>query len=122
MDHTIRRVEYFYTTVHDRPGEALRFLTSLAELGVNLLAFTAIPSGMMHTQLMIFPEDPFKLTDQSERAGFQLQPLLDEWCGHRVECGHLTSRRSPLTPAALLRTWKSTGTRGEDAGVPKRAG
>jgi len=72
MSHTIRKVDYFYTTIHDRPGEALRFLTALADLGVNLLAFTAIPFGMMHTQLMIFPEDSFKLTDQSERAGFEL--------------------------------------------------
>jgi len=72
MAHTIRKVDYFYTTVHDRPGEALRFLTALADLGVNLLAFTAIPSGMMSTQLMIFPEDSFKLTDQSERVGFDL--------------------------------------------------
>ena len=72
MSHTIQRVDYFYTTVHDRPGEALRFLTALADLGVNLLAFTAIPSGMMSTQLMIFPEDALKLTDQSERVGFEV--------------------------------------------------
>ena len=52
MGHTIRRIDYFYTTVHDRPGEALGFLTALAELGVNLLAFTAIPSGMLQTQLI----------------------------------------------------------------------
>lgn len=70
MDHTIRRVEYFYTTVNDRPGEALRFLTALADLGINLLAFTAIPVGLHQTQLTIFPDDPHKLTDQSERAGF----------------------------------------------------
>lgn len=72
MSHIVEKVEYYYTTVHDRPGEALRFLTALADLGVNLLAFTAIPSGMMNTQLMIFPEDPFKLTSQSERVGFEV--------------------------------------------------
>jgi hypothetical protein len=70
MGHTIRRVEYFYTSVNDRPGEALRFLTALADLGVNLLAFTAIPTGMHQTQLMIFPADSHTLTDQSERVGF----------------------------------------------------
>ena len=73
MGHTIRRVEYFYTSVNDRPGEALRFLTSLADLGVNLLAFTAVPSGMHQTQLTIFPEDAHRLTDQSERAGFAVE-------------------------------------------------
>ncbi|MGD8320412.1 MAG: hypothetical protein PVJ02_08160 [Gemmatimonadota bacterium] len=72
MDQTIRRASYFYTTVNDRPGEALRFLTSLADLGINLLAFTAIPVGLHQTQLTIFPDDAHKLTDQSERAGFSL--------------------------------------------------
>ncbi len=70
MGHTIRRVEYFYTTVNDRPGQALRFLTALADLGVNLLGFTAIPMGLHQTQLTIFPEDAHRLTDQSERVGF----------------------------------------------------
>lgn len=70
MGHTIRRVEYFYATVNDRPGEALRFLTALADLGVNLLGFTAVPMGMHQTQLVIFPEDAHRLTDQSERVGF----------------------------------------------------
>lgn len=73
MGHTIRRVEYFYTTVNDRPGEALRFLTALADLGVNLLAFTAIPTGLHQTQLTIFPADSHTLTDQSERMGFTVQ-------------------------------------------------
>ena len=70
MAHTIRRIEYFYTSVNDRPGEALRFLTALADLGVNLLAFTAIPNGLHQTQLVIFPAESHRLTDQSERAGF----------------------------------------------------
>ena len=70
MGHKIRRVEYFYTTVNDRPGEALRFLTALADLGVNLLAFAAIPLGLHQTQLTIYPADAHRLTDQSERVGF----------------------------------------------------
>ena len=73
MGHTIRRVDYFYTTVNDRPGEALRFLTALADLGVNLLSFTAIPVGLHQTQLTIFPEDAHRLTDQSERVGFSVE-------------------------------------------------
>ena len=72
MSHTVRQADYFYTTVHDRPGEALRFLSALADLGINLLAFTAIPSGMHHTQLMIFPQDSPRLTGHSQKAGFEL--------------------------------------------------
>jgi hypothetical protein len=72
MAHEIRRVEYFYTTVQDRPGEALRFLSTLADLGINMLAFTAIPVGLMQTQLSIFPENGARLEDEGKKSGFQL--------------------------------------------------
>ena len=73
MAHTIRRVDYFYATVNDRPGEAVRFLTALADLGVNLLAFTAIPTGLHQTQLTIFPDDAHRLTDESSRGGVKVE-------------------------------------------------
>ena len=73
MGHTIRRVEYFHTSVNDRPGEALRVLSAPADLGGNLLAFTAIPTGLHQTQLTIFPADAQRLTTQSERVGFEIQ-------------------------------------------------
>lgn len=72
MGYEIRRVEYFYTTVEDRPGEALRFLTALSDLGVNLLALTAIPVGLLQTQLTIFPADSLRLKDEGRKAGFRL--------------------------------------------------
>jgi hypothetical protein len=72
MAHEIRRVDYFYTTVQDRPGEALRFLSLLGELGVNMLAFTAIPVGLLQTQLTIFPDDAARLRDQGRKAGFEV--------------------------------------------------
>lgn len=72
MAHTIRRVDYFHATVYDRPGEAVRFLTALADLGVNLLAFTAIPTGLNQTQLTIFPDDAHRLADESGRGGVKV--------------------------------------------------
>jgi len=72
MSHTIRRVDYFHAAVNDRPGEAVRFLTALADLGVNLLAFTAIPMGLHLTQLTIFPDDPDRLADESGRGGVKV--------------------------------------------------
>jgi hypothetical protein len=72
MAHEIRRVEYFYTTVQDRPGEALRFLSILRELGVSLLAFTAIPVGLLQTQLTIFPDDAARLKEEARKSGFAL--------------------------------------------------
>jgi hypothetical protein len=68
MAHRIRRVDYFYATVTDEPGEAYRLLERLASLGVNLVAFTAVPVGPLHTQLTIFPDDTKKLTGAARQA------------------------------------------------------
>lgn len=71
MQSRIRRVDYFYTTIADRPGEAFSLLSQLAELGVDLLAFTAIPIGV-RTQLTLFPADAARLQNAARQAGFSL--------------------------------------------------
>jgi hypothetical protein len=79
MAFRIRPVDYFYATVKDQPGEAYKLLSQLSSLGINLLAFTAIPFGPMTVQLTIFPEDAQKLTSEAQRAGLVLdgpQPAL----------------------------------------------
>lgn len=68
MAYTIRRVEYFHTTVKDEPGESYKVLSALAGLGVNLLAFTAVPVGPATTQLTLFPEEPSKMASEAGRA------------------------------------------------------
>jgi len=72
MAFTIRRVDYFYVAVEDQPGEAYRLLSRLADLGVNLLAFTGVPVGPARTQFTIFPEDSAKIRDaaQASRLAF----------------------------------------------------
>jgi hypothetical protein len=70
MALNIRRVEYFYTSVEDQPGEAYKLLSQLADIGVNLLAFTAIPVGPMRTQFTLFPEDSNNLIEAGRKAGF----------------------------------------------------
>lgn len=72
MGFKIRRIDYFYTTVPDEPGEGYKLLSQLAELGINLHAFTAVPMGRMHTQLAMFPEDALKMSDAAKKAGFAL--------------------------------------------------
>jgi len=72
MPFTIQRVEYFYTTVRDQPGEAYKLLNMLAAMGINQLAFSAIPIGPNLTQLAIFPEDPAKLANEAKMAGMHL--------------------------------------------------
>lgn len=72
MAFTITRAPYFYASVADKPGEAYRVLSRLAEFGVNLLAFTGIPVGPVLTQLTLFPEDPASLADSAKRASINL--------------------------------------------------
>ncbi len=72
MACTIRRVDYFHTTVRDQPGEAHKILSTLEELGVNQLAFTAVPVGADITELTIFPEDSHRLQHQAKDAGLKL--------------------------------------------------
>lgn len=72
MSFAIRRVDYFYTTIQDQPGEAYKLLSQLAEVGINLLAFSGVPLGPMHTQLTLFPEDTLKMKNAANKAGLTL--------------------------------------------------
>jgi hypothetical protein len=92
MAFKIRRVDYFYTTVKDQPGEAYKVLSLLASLGIDLLAITAVPFAPMNTQLTIFPEDTGKLRSEAQKAGLKLdgpQPAFlvqgDDQLGALVE-------------------------------------
>src|SRR5579864_2602725 len=68
----VRRVDYFYTTVADQPGRAYELLKTLADLGINLLAFAAVPIGPLYTQLTLFPQDRGKLAHEAQSAGLVL--------------------------------------------------
>jgi hypothetical protein len=72
MEFKVRRVEYFYTTVRDQVGEGYELLSLLAEAGVNLVAFTAVPIGPLHTQLTLFPDDSDKLVREAKDVGFAM--------------------------------------------------
>ena len=72
MAYSIRRAEYFHATVVDQPGEAYRVLSALEGLGVDLLAFTAVPVGPDRTQLTLFPADPSKMTSEARKAKMEL--------------------------------------------------
>ena len=72
MAYSIRRVEYFYVTVRDRPGEAYQLLAQMAGMGLNMVAFTAVPVGPNVTQLTIFPEDSGRTAAAAQRAGMKM--------------------------------------------------
>jgi hypothetical protein len=72
MPTTIRRVDYYYATVENQPGEGYELLGQLAQVGINLLAFTAVPMGPTRTQLALFPEDGARMAEAARKAGIGL--------------------------------------------------
>ena len=72
MAFKMRRASYYYATVKDMPGESYRILAELSEIGVNLLAFNAIPTGPNSTQLTLFAQDSDELVENSSKVGIQL--------------------------------------------------
>lgn len=72
MAFTVRAVEYHYANVRDDLEATYRVLHALAERGVGLLAFTAVPTGPTLAQFALFPEDPGKLVAEARSAGLAL--------------------------------------------------
>ena len=72
MADTVRRVEYYYVTVPDTPGEGQRILSALRDSGVNQLAFLGFPLGGGQTQIDLVPEDPESLKAAAAQAGVTL--------------------------------------------------
>ncbi len=73
MAESIRRVDYFYVKVPNKPGEGVRALSTLKEAGINLLAFSGFPSGR-RTQLDFVPEEPNAFRKVARKAGWKLSP------------------------------------------------
>lgn len=72
MADQVRRVEYYYVAVPDRPGEGLRMLSTLKDAGILLLAYHAFPTGGGQARLDLVPEDARKFKKAAEAAGFAL--------------------------------------------------
>ena len=73
MAETIRKVDYYYTTAPNKPGEGARVLGLLRDAGVNLLAFTGFPSGR-RSQLDFVPADAAALVAACRAAKVKLSP------------------------------------------------
>lgn len=72
MADIIQRVDYFYTTVEDKPGEWRRLLELFKEKGISFLALTAFPTGDGNSQLDFFPVDSAEFREAASAAGVGL--------------------------------------------------
>jgi hypothetical protein len=72
MPDAIRRIDYYYVSVPDKPGEGNRILTALHQAGINLLGVSAFPHGARKSQLDLIPEDSAALAKAAKSAGLKL--------------------------------------------------
>ena len=72
MAFDIKRVEYYNITVEDHAGEGSKLLSVFAAVGVNLLAFKAVPLEPLRTQFTLFPDDGLKMNAGAKKAGLNL--------------------------------------------------
>ena len=87
MPCNISKVEYYRTTIENKPGEAYKFLSQLALLKINLLAFSATPVSETDTLLTFFPENPKIMKNEASRAGMYMEgpcPALLVQCDDRL--------------------------------------
>jgi hypothetical protein len=71
MSEMIRKVDYYYATVPDKPGEGARLLTVFKDAGVGLLAFHGFPSARK-VQLDFIPTDPAAFSAAAKHARIKL--------------------------------------------------
>ncbi|HEV8264921.1 MAG TPA: hypothetical protein VGQ06_08205 [Gemmatimonadales bacterium] len=72
MADTVRIVDYYYTTVADKPGEGGRLLGILRDARVNLLAFSGFPS-QRKAQVDFVPADAASFVAAAKAAKVKLK-------------------------------------------------
>ena len=72
MSYKIRRLNYYYAITQDKPGEAHKILSILADVGVNQLAFNIMQMGPERSQITLFPEDSSLMVNVAKKAGLNL--------------------------------------------------
>lgn len=72
MKFDIKRVECYNIIVQGQAGDISKLLSLVANMGISLLAFKAVPLEPRGTQFTLFPDDGLKMTDGAKRAGLEL--------------------------------------------------
>jgi hypothetical protein len=72
MADRVRRVNYAYVKVPNRPGQGARIADQLREAGVNLLAYAAFPTGGGKAQVDLVAEDMGAIRRIARRNGWRL--------------------------------------------------
>ena len=101
MPDPVRRIEYVYTVVENRPGEGARILDVLKDAGVNLIALHAFPEGGK-AQLDFFPESMTALEAAAKKAGITLSAKKTAlWIEGDERIGAMASSLDRLAEAGI---------------------
>jgi hypothetical protein len=68
----IKKIDYYYVTVPDKPGQGATVLAALREAGINLVGLSAFPHGARRSQLDLIPEDSGAFAKAAKKAGLKL--------------------------------------------------
>jgi hypothetical protein len=71
MPDEVKRIDYYYTSVPDKPGEGARILAALRDGGVNLIGISAFPYAR-RSQIDLIPEDGAAFVEAAKAAGLKL--------------------------------------------------
>jgi hypothetical protein len=72
MADRVRRVNYAYVMVPNRPGQGARITDQLRQAGVNLLAYTAFPTRAGKAQVDLVAEDMGAIRRIARKNGWRL--------------------------------------------------
>ena len=72
MADSIRRMDYFYAMVNDKPGQAAKIVEALAADGVGMLAFSGFPQGKKKSQIVFVPEDAKAFKKVAKKTGLRI--------------------------------------------------
>jgi hypothetical protein len=106
----IKKVEYYNITVDGNAGEGYKLLSVFAGVGINLLAFKAVPVEPMRTRFSLFPDDSSKMNDGAKKAGLNLDgphPALIVK-GYDDESGECANIHEKLSQAGI-NVYESSG-------------
>lgn len=71
MPDTVRKLDYYYITAPDKPGEGAKLFGALRDAGVNLLAIHAFPSAR-RSQIDVVPADAVAFLAAARSAGLKV--------------------------------------------------
>lgn len=103
MAFDINRVEYYNIIIEGNIGESAKFLSIVAEAGVNLLAFKAVALEAARIRFTLIPDDSAKMNNGAKKAGLNFDgpyPALFIK-GNNDESGELAAIYKKLSQADI---------------------